>query len=94
MIKTSITPHIISAALRDCWGNLYTLPPPNRHQDIVDSLAHTADADSDDNPLDRGFLLDDGRFVGRVLGFKIARRAKQLLNDRIVGHLLTTEDLW
>lgn len=45
-------------------------------------------------PGQQGFLSSDGAFHDRQEALVIARLAKQLKNGRLIGSVLTSEDLW
>lgn len=59
-----------------------------RHPDIL----HRFKGEVSINPRDQGFYTSKGRYVNREDGLIIARKANQV--DRIIGSILTSEDLW
>lgn len=68
-------------------GNVYSLPPPARHPDIVRHFGGFG------GPSRMGFVTGDNLFVDRQEAMKVAISAGQLLapSDK---PLLYTEDLW
>jgi hypothetical protein len=83
---------IVAAAI--CSGDrTWSLPSPARHRDVIlvarrDYGASYADVCCHN----QGFLTSAGRFVDRDEALEIARSAKQV--DKIIGSVLTSEDLW
>lgn len=77
---------IVSAAM---WfdGNVYALPAPNRHADIIRHFGGFG------GPSTYGFMTNRNRFVMRKEGMQIAKAAGQLLAPSN-NEDLYTEDLW
>lgn len=83
-------------------GQVYSLPPPARHHDV---MRHTwATVGLGRVGGDQGFVLNDGQYVDRKRAHAVAKRAGQLIpraggyrcgevNDRD-GSDLFSEDLW
>ena len=74
-------------------GEIYSLPAPARHHDIIRHLADLGHP----TPIKgtQGFVLDDGTFVMRRPALYLAGRANQLLREPIArGHGLFSEDVW
>jgi DNA recombination-dependent growth factor C len=42
----------------------------------------------------QGFLTTDDQFVDRKEGYKIAKKAKQIIHNELISSILTSEDLW
>ena len=84
----SEAPTIIAAAVR-VRGKVYSKPPPARHGDLLLMVG-----DSRPHPTrDQGFLLSDGRFVGRLRAAYFAKQAGQIEAPKWPPYLYT-EDLW
>lgn len=79
---------IVSAAVRDIDGIIYSLPAPARHPHILNTHGGLADAE-------QGFLTSAGTFVDRERGLELAKAAKQI-KRRCGGdeHQLYSENLW
>lgn len=82
-------PTIIRAAIKTA-GDLYHLPPPARHHNILHrfnlgSVAHV-----------QGFLTSDGDFVTREEARKLAVQAGQIVEPTKSANAteLFSEDLW
>ena len=78
---------IVAAVIRYADGVL-SLPPPNRHLDIV----AVRDGVTDDSDV-RGFITDTGEFLGRREAAAHACGAGQVKALRSPPGL-TTDDLW
>lgn len=84
---------VVAAANRDKDGVVFSLPPPARHhninwlmQDQGRSIIHS--------DLVQGFLLSDGRFVGRREAKKIAVACGQQISRHMDLDELYSEDVW
>lgn len=84
---------IVAAAIRTDDGEIWSLPRPARHHDVI-RLIRESDCDAPVGGDRQGFLLSNGKFARRKPSLSIAVRAGQVLNGRIVGGVLTSEDLW
>lgn len=82
----------IAAAAICLSGVVHTLPPPNRHHNILHKLH--AEVGDRAHRADRGFVTDGGRFVGRKQGLRIAEAAGQIKEKLGCPGLLFSEDLW
>lgn len=82
------------AILCENTGDMYQLPPPNRHHDVIRVMAKNAEAAVGQ----QGFVTDLGYFVGRHEAMKIAVAAGQLKRREgakfYQGPELFSEDLW
>lgn len=72
-------------------GVAMTMPPPKRHADILKGMPERMARKV--RPSEQGFLLDDGRFVGRTDALIIAAGSGQLLKPTKHAELFS-EDLW
>lgn len=107
-VSTSNTPpKLTHVAIRQS-GVVYSLPAPHRHHhilwilakrrgnegvpDVADEhlLTETPDAGMDS----QGFLDADGQYLNRKDGEVRAAATGQIKNGRIIGGVLTSEDLW
>jgi hypothetical protein len=79
-------------------GVIYTLPRPSRHSDVMAMLGEANGRWVLANGA-QGFTTNEGGFVDRIVGAKIAREAGQIIARRD-GHINTdgrdlfSEDLW
>lgn len=89
-------------------GIVYSLPAPNRHHhilwilakrrgnegvpDVADEylLSETQDGGTDS----QGFLDANGQYLNRADGQVRAQTTGQIKGGRIIGGVLTSEDLW
>jgi hypothetical protein len=81
------------AAIKGDDGNVYSLPRPARHHDVIQHMrdkGYTGFVSGDR----QGFLLSDGRFTWRRPALRVAERAGQLIQKTAPAHLLFSEDLW
>ncbi len=79
-------------------GVIYSLPKPNRHNDVIRHIIDTVPGVKyvDCYGDDQGFLTSEGVYVRRKPAIRIANNAGQLL-ERSVAHkcgILTSEDIW
>lgn len=81
---------IKAAAIRDPRGNIYSLPPPAHHKQIV---AMMIEKGKSTRLGVKGFLTTDGRFVGRYQGARIALNAGQATKVKRDNEL-HSGDLW
>lgn len=71
---------------------VYFLPRPNRHHDVL-RFIHKETGDMSINGV-QGFVLSDGKFVGREMAKIVAIRAGQLLDHNLEAKELYSEDVW
>ena len=78
-------------------GKVYSLPPPNRHHDVIRLIVEQTgvkyvDAHGDD----QGFLASDGLYWRREDALRIARECGQLKPGGLGEKLgeLYSEDVW
>jgi hypothetical protein len=81
------------AALRKD-GVVYTLPRPARHSDVIGDMSSRG-IQAYGPGVEQGFVLSDGRFVGRQYAAEVATEAGQILPGRVVrARTLTSEEVW
>lgn len=85
---------IVAAAIRDVDGVVWSLPQPARHYQIIQHMRESGYAGPVSGEDQQGWLLSDGRFCRRKAGYHVARRAGQLKDGKMIGSVLTSEDLW
>lgn len=85
-----MTERVVAAAMI-YRGVMATLPPPNRHSDIIHAIA--VKVPESEWPISGlgGFWTSEARFVNRKEGMVIAKAAGQTMSD---SDTLYTEDLW
>ncbi len=79
------------AAAMDQNRKVWSLPRPARHDAIL-RLMHENGVDVRHGGIEQGFLLSDGRFAERGPAHLIAKNAGQV--GKLIGSVLTSEDLW
>jgi hypothetical protein len=80
------------AAIQTQTGEVFTVPRPGRHGDVLRVLSDKGVSQIGRLP---GFVLSDGRFVDRKEAAQIAFRAGQYLTPPATQPgLLFSEDLW
>lgn len=84
---------IVAAAL--CYdGNIYSMPPPTRHYQIMHAMLENDVPDDATHLRYQGFVTNTGRFVDRYEAARIARAANQLIREPTPKDMLTSEDVW
>jgi len=83
---------IIAAALIDEDGQLWSLPAPKRHGDIM-RFACQHGVNPNWPPESQGFITSTGKFVSRFQAHTIALRHGQI-DAPLRGKELFSEDLW
>lgn len=84
---------VVAAAIRTDDGRVWSLPKPARHHDVI-RMIHESGCELQVGGERQGFLMSNGYFARRKPALAFARRANQILNGRIIGGVLTSEDLW
>ena len=75
-------------------GELYHLPKPARHHDVIREIARLNGVGIQGEDV-QGFLDNDGEFVNREQALTIALAANQVLDaNNIRADQLFSEDLW
>ncbi len=77
---------VVAAAILDVAGEIWTLPPPNRHHNVIALMGKKFRQE-----YTQGFVLSDGTFVDRVQAAQFAYGAGQTAT---LHHVLFSEDLW
>jgi hypothetical protein len=77
-------------------GQIYSLPAPNRHHDVIRLIAQATGVDHvDARDDDQGFLDNEGRYLRRKPALRVAKECGQLRTDRgVIGNKLYSENLW
>ena len=83
-----------AAAIKDIDGKVWTLPPPNRHHDVIRLMRESGYEGPVSRPDQQGFILNNKIFCRRKPAQSIAENAGQVKNGKIIGYTLTSEDLW
>lgn len=74
-------------------GRMWSLPRPYRHHDIIRMIVWlNPDVTSVDGR--QGFLDARGRFLTRQMAAVNAELNNQIKNGKMIGSVLTSEDLW
>lgn len=81
---------IKSAAIRDQRGDIFSLPPPAHHKQIIASMKEQGKTTK---LMVKGFLTSDDRFVGRLQGARIALKSGQATKLRFAPDL-HSGDMW
>lgn len=91
---------IIRAAAIGKSGKVYEMPAPARHHHILKLLHDEGDKLDTGNPdyeLGQGFIDDKEGFVSRARALEIVREQGQEIispGGKVIGAVLTSEDLW
>lgn len=76
-------------------GQVYSLPAPNRHHDVIMHIVESLGVSYVDAPQDdQGFLDEDERFLNRKQALVSAKIHNQLIRKTSPNYLLFSEDLW
>jgi hypothetical protein len=76
--------------------NIWSLPPPNRHHDVIWLIAQQLGLGHvQPREDDQGFLVDGEQYARRAPALRIAKRCGQLKPGRTgVSGKLYSEDVW
>lgn len=85
---------ILRAAIRHVEGDVYSVPPPGRHHDVIRNMGDRYQYRRSEGKHEQGFLTSEGRFVDRAEAWGIAERAGQLLPRATGAGALFSEDVW
>jgi hypothetical protein len=87
---------IVAAAIRDHDGEVWSLPPPARHCDVLNYIyKQTGKPTIRLSGIHQGFATSTGRYLTRRQAEPVAREAGQIRRaGRLIGSVLTSEDLW
>jgi len=83
---------VVAAAIRDSDGNVHSLPPPARHNDVIQKMR--AEGIRVRVTHEQGFLLEDDTFVDRVEAAQHAMEEGQATKLSYSKTKLYSEDLW
>jgi hypothetical protein len=87
-------PPLTHVACKDRDGRIWSLPCPFRHHHVLKVMHDHGARCAEDNHYSQGFLDQDGRYLHRKAAFVNADLNKQIKNGKIIGGVLTSEDLW
>lgn len=74
---------------------IWSLPRPFRHHHIIGVIINLTHVDSVDTMGDdQGFLDETGRYLNRKQALVNATMNNQLKDEKLIGGVLTSEDLW
>ena len=82
-------PKLVGVAIRLENGEIRSLPAPARHHELFQKFPETREAEF----RDQGFVDELGRFYRRRPAEYYAREIGQL-TKKMIGSILTSEDLW
>jgi len=86
---------IVSVAIQDPNGLVFSLPKPKRHNHIVHSMALVGMPTPVTNNREQGFLTSEGNFVTREEAAVIAISCGQVKAEALdVPGVLFSEDVW
>jgi hypothetical protein len=90
-----MNPTITHVAIR-FKGEIYSLPAPNRHHDVIRHIIDsTGETHVDSRDEDQGFLDSTGRYLTRWQALRVASQAGQLKpNEPVRIGLLFSENVW
>jgi len=84
----------ISQAALFYGGEIYTVPRPGRHCDVIKMMCNDYGLRNMSRPENQGFVTSTGRFVNREEGLKIAQEANQIIKKHPRASELYSEDMW
>lgn len=85
-------PRRIAAAAILCGQQVFSLPAPARHHDVLHEMSQAGLARSH-GEMEQGFITEDGYWLRRAPALYIAEKAGQIVR-RTHPSLLFSEDLW
>jgi hypothetical protein len=86
-------PPLTHVACIDMEGRVWSLPRPFRHHHVLKNM-HDYGAKAEESPSSQGFLDDNGRYLRRSQALVNADLNGQIKGGKIIGGMLTSEDLW
>ena len=87
-------PKLTHAACKDTGGVVWSLPAPHRHHDVL-RVMRDHDAKHDDSDAwAQGFLDECGHYLTRRQAMINAVENDQIKGGKLIGGILTSEDLW
>lgn len=81
-------------ACRDTEGRIWSLPRPFRHHHVLAVMRLHETRCAEDNHFSQGFLDANGRYLHRKSAWVNADLNGQIKGGKIIGGVLTSEDLW
>jgi hypothetical protein len=87
-------PPLTHVACKDTEGRVWSLPRPFRHHHVLRVMHDHGAQCAEDNHFSQGFLDKSGRYLHRKAAFVSAHENGQIKNGKIIGGVLTSEDLW
>lgn len=88
-------PPLTHVAVRDTEGVVWSLPKPQRHHHVFQVMRmFGAEPREGDDDFDQGFLDSNGRYLHRKAAFSNAVENDQIKGGKLIGSILTSEDLW
>lgn len=87
-------PPLTHVACRDTEGRIWSLPRPFRHHDVLRVMREYGATEDEDNPFSQGFLDESGRYLHRKAAYLSAVANGQIKGGKLIGSVLTSEDLW
>lgn len=81
-------------ACKDTEGHVWSLPKPFRHHHVLRVMHDHSARCAEDNHYSQGFLDSAGQYLHRKAAWVNADLHGQIKNGKIIGGVLTSEDLW
>lgn len=79
---------------RESDGKVWTLPRTARHNKVLWLIYEETGKRVGFSEYTQGFNTDCGRFLTRKQALVVVRKSGQLKDGKIIGGVLTSEDLW
>ncbi len=83
---------VYAAAGRSSDGRIWAVPPPGRHDKVI-RLIYDELGIFESQRAEQGFVDQEGVFMTRAKALIVARASGQV-TDKLLGSILTSEDLW
>lgn len=87
-------PPLTHVACKDIGGRVWSLPAPLRHHHVLRVMYAHGAKQAEDNHYNQGFLDANGRYLHRKAALVNAELNNQIRNGKLIGGILTSEDLW
>lgn len=87
-------PPLTHVACRDTEDRIWALPRPFRHHHVLAVMRQHDAKCAEDNHVSQGFLDASGRYLHRKAAWVSAELNGQIKGGKIIGGVLTSEDLW
>lgn len=88
------SPPLSHVACLDTEDRVWSLPRPFRHHNVLAVMWFCGAKCAEDNHYSQGFLDTNGRYLPRKAALISAGLNGQILSGKIIGGVLTSEDLW